>query len=78
MNILMPLLLMCFFVLPARSQDSSEANYRLVKDIPYRQENDLSDYAKERCRLDLYVPTDRKGFATVVWFHGGGLTGGNR
>ena len=28
--------------------------------------------------LDLYYPTHTKGFATVVWFHGGGLTGGSK
>ena len=33
---------------------------------------------KERCKLDLYQPTDKKGFATVVWFHGGGLRGGKK
>ena len=33
---------------------------------------------KEQCRLDLYHPVGQTGFATVVWFHGGGLTGGNR
>lgn len=33
---------------------------------------------RERCRLDVYYPTDRKDFSTVVWFHGGGLKAGNR
>jgi len=32
----------------------------------------------ERCKLDIYYPTDKKKFATIVWFHGGGLTGGNK
>lgn len=31
-----------------------------------------------RCRLDLRLPEGAQGFATLVWFHGGGLTGGNR
>jgi len=26
--------------------------------------------------LDIYYPKDSKNFATIVWFHGGGLTGG--
>lgn len=47
-------------------------------DILYRDGNDLTPYMRERCRLDLVLPGDAKGFATVVWFHGGGLTGGNR
>jgi acetyl esterase/lipase len=33
---------------------------------------------RERCRLDVYHPIGTNGFSTVVWFHGGGLTGGNR
>lgn len=35
-------------------------------------------YMQERCVLDLYYPADKKGFATIVWFHGGGLTGGQK
>jgi acetyl esterase/lipase len=52
--------------------------YQTESDIPYRTGDGLSEYQKERCRLDVYHPTDRKDFPTVVWFHGGGLTGGNR
>jgi len=36
------------------------------------------DYQRQRCKLDLRYPADKKNFATVVWFHGGGLTGGDR
>jgi len=60
------------------SQGEAPAAYRLTRDILYREGADLDEYAKERCRLDLYCPTDVQGFATVVWFHGGGLTGGER
>lgn len=35
-------------------------------------------YMRDQCRLDLRYPTNRTGFATVVWFHGGGLTSGRR
>ena len=28
--------------------------------------------------LDIYYPQNVKGYATVVWFHGGGLTAGNK
>lgn len=52
--------------------------YQTDSDVLYRSGDTLTDYEKERCRLDVYRPTDAKGFATVVWFHGGGLTGGNR
>ena len=29
-------------------------------------------------KLDLYLPEGVKGFATVVWFYGGGLEGGDK
>lgn len=38
----------------------------------------LTEYMRERCRLDLYYPLKEPGFATVVWFHGGGMRAGNR
>lgn len=46
-------------------------------DIPYK-ENVVDDYSRERCKLDIYVPVSEKGFQTLVWFHGGGLTGGDK
>jgi acetyl esterase/lipase len=30
------------------------------------------------CELDLYIPQGVSNFPVVVWFHGGGLTGGHR
>lgn len=57
---------------------TSAADYKTITDICYRTEPDATDYMKSRCRLDVYHPTDRQGFATVVWFHGGGLKAGNR
>lgn len=54
------------------------AEYKTETDILYREGGDLTEYMRERCRLDVYYPTDTKGFATVVWFHGGGMTGGSR
>jgi len=38
----------------------------------------LTEYMRKRCRLDLYYPLKQPGFATVVWFHGGGLRAGSR
>ena len=52
--------------------------YRLVTNVLYRAEAGLDANAKERCRLDIYCPAGTNGFPTLVWFHGGGLTGGNR
>ncbi|MEY3896388.1 MAG: hypothetical protein RLZZ214_1908 [Verrucomicrobiota bacterium] len=43
----------------------------------YPEEKYVADPA-QRCVVDLSLPSERKGFATLVWFHGGGLTGGSR
>ena len=56
---------------------ADEVTYSTAGDILYREGADLTDYARERCRLDVYHPS-KPGFATIVWFHGGGLKGGNR
>jgi len=52
--------------------------YKTDKDILYRAESEQDDYMKERCKLDVYYPEGRTGFNTLVWFHGGGLTGGDK
>jgi acetyl esterase/lipase len=52
--------------------------YETERDVLYRDADGLTDAMRERCRLDLYYPKDARGFATVVWFHGGGLTGGGK
>ncbi|MCA9217793.1 MAG: alpha/beta hydrolase, partial [Planctomycetales bacterium] len=56
--------------------EAVETQYKTLEDISYR--NDGSDYAKERCKLDVYYPVNKTDFATVVWFHGGGLKAGNK
>jgi len=51
----------------------------LEKRIPYYPPSALAGataYQRERCHLDLRCPDGAKGFKTVVWFHGGGLTEG--
>lgn len=52
-------------------------NYTTVSDIAYRKGDDLTEYARARCRLDVYHPST-DGYSTVVWFHGGGLKNGKR
>lgn len=48
--------------------------YGYIFDVPYKYEND--DYVLSRCFLDFYFPSNRLSYPTVVWFHGGGLQGG--
>ena len=54
----------------------ARAQYNQVNDIPYTQSTDA--YAQERCKLDVYYPTNQKEAPVVVWFHGGGIEGGSK
>jgi len=59
---------------------AQKQEYSLKQNIPYYTEsiNKSDSYINERCVLDIYYPEKSTGFATIVWFHGGGLTGGNK
>ena len=50
--------------------------YNQVNDIPYRES--AKGYAQERCKLDVYYPTSSQDAPVVVWFHGGGIEGGEK
>lgn len=56
-----------------------QAATRIDNIFYYPDSNAISDsYMKSQCRLDIYYPKNVKNFATIVWFHGGGITGGRR
>lgn len=76
-------LLIAALLAPTLSKAESpakEVKYQLDEGIAYQSAEVTADsnYAKEKCRLDFYYPTGLKGFPTVVYYHGGGLTGGSR
>lgn len=73
LSLLLPILLLS--ITPTLSQET--VTYQLEENIPYRT-GELDDYMKERCKLDIYYPENLQNFSTVVWFHGGGLTAGNK
>lgn len=50
----------------------------IVTDIAYKSGDGLTAYEAERCKLDLYLPEGEKDFATLLWFHGGGMTEGSK
>ena len=52
-------------------------DYELIENIQYQTDQN-DDYFNERSKLDLYYPTKEKSFATIIFFHGGGLRNGNK
>lgn len=51
---------------------------RVLADQDYKSGPALTDYERARCKLDVYLPATGKNFATLVWFHGGGLQKGDK
>lgn len=77
---LLPIIFVFCFSLLAGAQEKpdilSEMNIPYYSEDALKTEND--PYQRDRCYLDLYYPKGSKGFATLIWFHGGGLSGGNK
>lgn len=50
------------------------------KNISYYPDAEVQKdaYIKSQCTLDIHYPKGSRNFATVVWFHGGGITGGQK
>lgn len=67
----LPLLLALFAALPLAAADLPTAA------IPYYGEAADAEL-RERCQLDLARPAGTRGWPTLVWLHGGGLTSGRR
>ena len=74
------LTIILFLVGVAFATAAQDNQYKTETDIPYYQEDvrQKDPTIHERCRLDIYYPVNKKEFATVIWFHGGGLTGGKK
>ncbi|RYZ26048.1 MAG: alpha/beta hydrolase [Sphingobacteriales bacterium] len=66
--------LLLLFVNVARGQQA----YITEKNIPYYTDGSSATdpYKSATCNLDVYYPKGAKNFASIVWFHGGGITGG--
>lgn len=64
----------------APSTSTKPANFTVQRDIAYKSGDTLSDYEKERCKMDVYTPKQRSAslLPILVWFHGGGLEGGEK
>ena len=76
-RILLSIFFFVSFVISSTAQQKT-ITYKTENNIPYRFGENLDGYQKERCKLDIYYPENVDSFTTIVWFHGGGLTGGEK
>lgn len=59
-------------------QNGRQPRYTYVMDENILYTANTDEYSLERCHLDVYYPKDAQNLPVMVWFHGGGLVGGNR
>ncbi len=73
-NILILLLLLCV------GNVYAQENYNTEKNISYYSDTKKNGdaYRNSQCLLDIYYPKNEKRFATIIWFHGGGITSGSK
>lgn len=71
-NLTILLMLLCSASLIAQDK------YEFKQNISYVSADEKDEYRKERCKLDIYYPVGKKAYSTIVWFHGGGLEGGEK
>lgn len=74
---LITVLLVLLAALSVSAQPKDEG-YNFLQNVSYTSADEQDAYRKERCVLDIYYPETDKGFATLIWFHGGGLNSGNK
>jgi len=69
-----------FTLLLFTGNSQTNSNYQITKNIPYYPDSISSKnpYIKEQCLLDIYKPIGKSNAPVIVWFHGGGLTGGTK
>ncbi|MBN2281120.1 MAG: alpha/beta hydrolase [Candidatus Marinimicrobia bacterium] len=56
-----------------------DIEYKVRDNLRYYSNEIYQDpYAAQQCVLDIYYPENIDNFPTLVWFHGGGLSGGDK
>lgn len=72
-------LLLAMLLLMTQGMSAQKSSgYKTAGNIAYRTNPTNDSYIDSLCRLDLYYPADVKDYPTVIWLHGGSLTGGKR
>lgn len=70
------MIFMTFMVLNVNAQKSISSDEVTTSNIQYKNGKDT--YIKERCKLDICYDKSKKNSPVVVWYHGGGLTSGQK
>lgn len=70
------MIFMTFMVLNVNAQKPISSDEVITSNIQYKNGKDT--YIKERCKLDIYYDRSKKNLPVVVWYHGGGLTSGQK
>lgn len=69
---------MMWLVMGIAAAKEKPAELRKVDAISYYATEQKVEDPDKRCFIDMRLPENAKDFPTLVWFHGGGLTGGKR
>ena len=67
-----------WLVMGMAAAKEAPAELRKVDGIAYYPADQKVEDPEKRCFVDLRLPENAQNFPTLVWFHGGGLTGGKR
>lgn len=73
-------LILIIMVLSVQFVSAQEYIYKTKQNEPYYDTEFVGDdkYIKQQCVLDIYYPENKSDFATLIWFHGGGLRAGDK
>lgn len=75
MKRLLPIVLLFAVASAALASHVEEKNVSYLEEAAFAK---ADAYRQEQCRMDLWLPTGKPGFPTLIWLHGGGLTSGKR
>jgi acetyl esterase/lipase len=68
----------CFCASFQRASGEEAAKIFVLSDVAYKTGDALTEYERERCKLDLYLPAEARDLPCLVWFHGGALKEGDK
>ena len=72
-------LIFLFLAVLSMSAFGQDSAYKTLENVYYYEsQGSKTDYMEQKCLLDIYYPEDKPKAPVVIWFHGGGLTGGQK